>query len=216
MDFTMIATISAFLVIAAVAIFFSRRQDRREQAAIEDFAARHGWAIRTEAEAEIVPILALFEPETRWSIRYAIPIESAPHELWLFKSIADRPRQKSASRRFACLARHAAAQPVEPVTISRRVPLVEKLGGRHLDIGSTEFRHEFVVDGEQPGVAAQLINERVQRILLAHLAGPGWLMDVSFTGPWILVDSFWAVGPEEWEHLLETTRQLRDAVDMSD
>lgn len=215
-DVSLIATISAFLALAGLVILAARRQQAREEAAIEEYAARHGWAIRPDSEAEIVAILQRFEPETRWSARYPLPIEEAPSESWLFKSIANRPRQKSASRRFACLARHAGPQPVEPVAISHRVPLVEKLGGRHLDVGATDFAKEFLVDGEQPGVAAQLIDERVQRILLAHQAGPGWVIGVSFVGPWLLVDSSWATGPAEWDHLREITLQMRDALDTSD
>ena len=80
--------------------------------------------------------------------------------------------------------------------ISRRVPLIEKLTSDRLDVGSPEFREGWLVLGEQPGVAAQLVNGEVQRRMVAHDAGPAWKLDVDFVGPWVLVGSHWAAGPE--------------------
>lgn len=210
MDRTMILTIGGFLAVAVVVLLAARWQGRREAGQRRDFAARHGWAMPAETPAEVVEALARLAPaEVRVSSGLTV-VEGPPRSLYLF-AFAWRTRgSRSDFTGTACLARHDGPQAETPVSISRRVPIVEKMTSDRLDVGSSEFRAMWLVTGEQPGVAAELVDDAVQRAFLQHDKGPAWTLEVDFVGPWVFAGSHWAAKPEEWEYLIELTRKLAE------
>ena len=212
MDRTMILTIGGFLAVAVVFILVARWQGRREAAARREFAARHGWEMPAEAPAEVTETLALFAPVEVRVVSGLTVIERPPRSMYLF-SFSSRTRgQRSDFTGTACLARHEGPRADTAVSISRRVPVVEKMVPDKLDVGSSDFRAMWIVTGEQPGVAAELVNDAVQRVFLEHDRGPAWVLEVGFVGPWVFAGSHWAATPEEWEYLLGLTRKLAEAV----
>lgn len=79
-----------------------------------------------------------------------------------------------------------------------------------LDVGSSEFRAMWIVTGEQPGVAAELVDDAAQRDFLEHDERPAWTLEVDFAGPWVFAGSHWAARPEEWDHRVDLTRKLAE------
>jgi hypothetical protein len=63
-----------------------------------------------------------------------------------------------------------------------------------------------------PGAAEAAVNVDVQRILLNHVAGPGWYLNVTIAPRGVLVDSHWAQTEEEWEYPIALAKKLRVAV----
>ena len=212
MDRTMILTIGGFLAVAVVFILVARWQGRREAATRRDFAARHGWEMPAEAPAEVTEALALLAPaEVRVSSGLTV-VERPPRSLYLFSFNWRTRGSRSDFTGTACLARHDGPRAATAVSISRRVPLVEKMTSGKLDVGSSDFRAMWIVTGEQPGVAAELVTDAVQRVFLEHDKGPAWVLEVDFVGPWVFAGSHWAASPEEWDYLVELTRKLAEAV----
>jgi hypothetical protein len=206
----MIITISAFLAIAVAVILLARWQGRREAEARREFAGLHGWDMPAETPAEVTEALALLAPaEVRVASGLTV-VERPPRSLYLF-SFSWRTRgSRSDLTGTACLARHGGPRAESPISITRRVPLVEKMTSGKLDVGSSDFRAMWIVTGEQPGVAAELVNDAVQRAFLEHDRGPAWVLEVDFVGPWVFAGSHWAATPEEWEYLVELTRKLAE------
>lgn len=62
-------------------------------------------------------------------------------------------------------------------------------------------------DGPRPDTPIEV----TRRVPLVEKLTPDKL-DVEFIGPWVLVGSHWAAGPEEWEYLVTLTRDLAVAV----
>ncbi len=212
MDRTMVLTIAGFMAVAIVVLVIARIQGKRETAARDRFITSHGWEELREPPADLLAALALLAPVRYQVTTRVVSMERGPRRAWFFGYDVQTSARDRGTTGYACLVEHFGPRPETPVEISRRVPLIEKLTSDRLDVGSPEFRKMWLVLGEQPGAAAQLVNAEVQRLLLAHDEGPAWVLDVEFIGPWVLVGSHWAAGPEEWEHLVRLTRALADAV----
>jgi hypothetical protein len=211
-DRTMILTIGGFLLVAVAVILLARWQGRREAATRRDYAARHGWAMPSETPAEVSEALALLAPARVRVASGLTVVEQPPRSIYLFSFDWQTRGSKSNFTGTACLARHEGQRSDTPISISRRVPLVEKMTPDKLDVGSSDFRAMWIVTGEQSGAAAQLVNDAVQRVFLAHDAGPAWVLEVDFVGPWVFAGSHWAATPDEWDYLVELTRKLAEAV----
>lgn len=212
MDRTMVLTIAGFLAVAVVFIIAARIQGKRETAARNHFIAIHGWEELPETPAEVLAAFALLAPVKYQATTKVVSLERGPRRAFFFRYNSEVGVRDRGSTGYACLVEHDGPRPDTPIEVTRRVPLVERITPDKLDVGSPEFRKMWLVLGEQPGAAAQMVNDEVQRLLLAHDAGPAWVLDVEFIGPWILVGSHWAAGPEEWEYLVRLSRDLADAV----
>ncbi len=212
MDRTMVLTIAGFLAVAIAVLVIARIQGRRETAARDRFIASHGWEELREPPADLLAALELLAPVRYQVTTKVVSMEQSPRRAYFFGYDVQTSARDRGTTGYACLVEHFGPRPDTPVEISRRVPLIEKLTSDRLDVGSPGFREGWLVLGEQPGAAAQLVNADVQRLMVAHDAGPAWKLDVDFVGPWVLVGSHWAAGPEEWEYLVKLSRGLADAV----
>jgi hypothetical protein len=210
-DRTMILTIGGFLAVAVVFILVARWQGRREAEARRELAGLHGWDMPAETPAEVTEALALFAPAEVRVVSGLTVVERPPRPLYLFSFNWRTRGSRGDFTGTACLARHDGPRAESPISISRRVPLVEKMTPGKLDVGSPEFRAMWIVTGEQPGVAAELVDDEVQRVFLEHDRGPAWVLEVDFVGPWVFAGSHWAATPEEWDYLVELTRKLANA-----
>jgi hypothetical protein len=208
----MILTIGGFLVVIVLVLLLARWQGQRDRAARQEYARLHGWEMPVEVPAEVTEALALLAPaEVRVDGGLTV-VQGPPGPLYLFAFSWRTRGSRSDLTGTACLARHAGPRAATAVSISRRVPIVEKMTSDRLDVGSSDFRAMWLVTGEQPDVASQLVNDGVQRAFLEHDKGPAWTLEVDFVGPWVFVGSHWAAKPEEWDHLIDTTRKLVEAV----
>ncbi|MCU0223311.1 MAG: hypothetical protein MUF27_04430 [Acidobacteria bacterium] len=210
MDRTMILTIGGFLAAAVVFILVARWQGQRDRAARQEYARKHGWEMPSGTPDEVREALALFAPAEIRVVGGLTVVEGPPRSLYLFSFNWRTRGSRSDLTGTACLARHDGPRAETPISISRRVPLVEKMTPDRLDVGSSDFRAMWIVTGEQPGVAAELVNDAVQRAFLEHDRGPAWTLEVDFVGPWVFAGSHWAAGPEEWDHLVDMTRKLAE------
>ena len=208
----MVLTIAGFLAVAVVVIIAARIQGKRETAARNQFIAR-------TAGRSCPRRLPMCSPRSRCSPRSgtrrrqrSCRWSASPRRAFFFRYNSEVGVRDRGSTGYACLIEHDGPRPDTPIEVTRRVPLVEKITPDKLDVGSPEFRKMWLVLGEQPGAAAQMVNDEVQRLLLAHDEGPAWVLDVEFIGPWVLVGSHWAAGPEEWEYLVRLSRDLAGAV----
>ena len=208
----MVLTLVGFLAVASVVLVIARIQSRRETAARVRFIASHGWEELREPPADLLAALALLAPVKYQVTTRVVSMERGPRRAWFFGYDVQTSARDRGMTGYACLVEHDGPRPDTPIEVTRRVPLVEKITPEKLDVGSPEFRRMWLVRGEQPGAAAQVVNDEVQRLLLAHDEGPAWVLDVEFIGPWVLVGSHWAAGPDEWEHLVTLTRDLAVAV----
>lgn len=83
------------------------------------------------------------------------------------------------------------------MTIFNRVPGIEKLHGGREQVGGEEFGRTFTVTAVGGACAETVLNPEVERILLSHLAGPGWVVTVTIASGGVLVASFRAQSQEE-------------------
>jgi hypothetical protein len=71
--------------------------------------------------------------------------------------------------------------------------------------------HSLTGADSRPDVAAMVVNNQVQKILLGHASTPQWFLKVRIIGRRVLVTTAWAQKPEEWEYLIALTTKLRAA-----
>jgi hypothetical protein len=209
----MILTIGGFAAVAVVVLLVARWQGQRDRATRQEFARGHGWEMPAEVPPEVREALALLAPAEVRVVGGLTVVEGPPRPLYLFSFKRRTRGSRSDLTGTACLARHDGPRAETPISISRRVPLVEKMAADRLDVGGSDFRAMWIVTGDQPGVAAELVNDAVQRTFLGHDQGPAWTLEVDFVGPWVFAGSHWAAKPEEWDHLVELTRKLVEGVE---
>ena len=213
MDSVVIAAIAGIGLLAAIVVFFSLRQTAREAAAMERFAASHGWTFLKRDDSRVTPILDQVDPDQLWYPYHIVLVAGPPESVYLFQ-YTSRPRGGGSvqERGFACLAEHTSRGSEIPVFISRRVPLVEKLMGDVVEVGGPEFRREYTVECRQAGAASALMTTELQQILLEHASGAQWFLVVRIAGRRVLVTSRWAEGAKEWDYLITMTKRLRQAI----
>lgn len=208
-----------FGVIAVVIIILSLRQSARVRADMAQFAASHGWVFLGGDPSErlkLNQILDQVDPSKNWRAEYIVLVGAPRESMYLFRYLASSKGGRRGGRtneyRFACLAEHAGWRNEDSVSISSRVPLLEKLLPNRVDVGGPDFRREFSVECRRTDVAATVVNDSVQSILLEHAAGPQWYLEVRIVGGRILVTTAWAQKPEEWDYLITMTTRVRAAL----
>lgn len=215
MDTTVIVTLVVFAALALLVVVLSLRQSGQRKAGMEQFAANHGWQFLGTDSSQVESMLTQIDPKENWRAWNIILVEGPPQSVYLFSyRTRTTPRGSGGEYGFACLADRAGWRWMneDPVAIYRRVPLVEKLLGDRVEVGGPEFRQEFTVACRRPDVAATMVNEAVQSILLQHVRDPQWLLHVRITQGRLLVTTSWAQKPEEWDYLIGLTRRLRTAL----
>ena len=210
---TEILIMSGFGLLVVAGLIAGIVQGRRERARIREFAAGHGWPLAIGgADPRLEARLAEAVPDESWSPWYRLTIEPPPAAFHLF-SYNTRSRRGPGGRSsgYACLAEIDGGAPHPPVTVSPRIPGLDKLVGDRVAAGSQEFRETFTVTAENAGVAARLLNLDIQGLLLRDRAAASRYLTATFSGRAVLVSTFWAKEPVEWTRLIELTRGLRDA-----
>ena len=188
----------------------SRRQSARQRAALREFAGTRGWTYFGGDAAELLPLLKAFGPEEVWQAHNVVRAEGHSDRLYLFgyRSRA-RAGRGSASNGFACLAEGGRSGNDDVVIVYPRVPVVHKLMGDKVEVGGPDFLRQFVVQCRRRDVAEAAVTDTVQRILLEHAAGPGWVVEVRIGNPGVVVISSHAAGPAEWDHLVQLAQRIR-------
>lgn len=212
LDTTAIITLAIFGVLAATAVFLSLRQSTKQKAAMEQFAASHGWRFLGRDQSQLRPVLDQVDPSESWTAADIVLVERPPASVHLFSYSSTRRGRRSYEYGFGCLAEHTGWGSEERVSIYRRVPLLEKMLSDRVEVGEPEFRREYTVACRQPDVAATVVNYAVQKIMLEHASHPQWALQVRIVGQRVLVTTSWAQKPEEWDYLITLTRRLRAAM----
>jgi hypothetical protein len=211
-DRTVVIVLAVFAALAALGIFLSVRQGARQRAAIREFASSHGWKYTRRDASQLGPILDQTDPSQSWTAYDIVLAEGPPASLYLFRYSASAPYRDTPDTGFGCLAERTGWGNEEPVSVTPRARLVEKLMGDRVEVGEPEFRREFVVMCRRLDVAAWAVNREVQKILLEHAADPQWFLTVRIAGGRVLVTTSWAKKPQEWDYLLTLTGRLRRAI----
>jgi len=211
LDTTAIVTLAVFAALALLVAILSVRQSGQQKAGMERFAASHGWQFLGTDSSQVESLLTQTDPKEKWRAWNIILVEGPPQSVYLF-SYRTATRRSGGENGLACLAEGGGGRNEDPVAIYRRVPLVEKLLGDRVEVGGPEFRQEFIVTCRRPDVAATVVNEAVQGILLQHVRDPQWVLQVRIARGRVLVTTSWAQKPGEWDYLIELTRRLRAAL----
>ncbi|HEY3442306.1 MAG TPA: hypothetical protein VGK29_16210 [Paludibaculum sp.] len=213
MDTTEIVITSVFGVLLAGGLVLGLRQRAQVKDQVSRYAQRHGWAAIGDGNERLTGLLKELAPDERWIASRTLLAEQAPEMVYLFGYQANA---KSHSDDWltgtACLAQHTGRARGSPVSIISRTPVAEKLLDDRVAVGSEEFQRMFTVLCQSAVEAEAVVNPEVERILLRHAEKPGWYVTVMIANRQVLAASFWAVKDEEWDYLIELTRNLRAAV----
>jgi hypothetical protein len=140
-------------------------------------------------------------------------VEHHPPRAFLFRYAASsKERPSKESHGTAVLVEHEGRRIEDPVVILTRTPGVEVLVGERVEAGSRGFRREYTVTCADSRIATEVVNSGIEAVLMEHRAEPGWYLNVTISAGAVLVSSFWAESDEEWDHLIDMGRRLRDAV----
>lgn len=204
-------TIFGLLVIGALCLGIYQGAQQRRQ--LEEFSARHGWTVSRNFDERLAGLLEQLDPQSRWGPRNVITIEPPPDGFYFFAYQRTATSGRSSpSNGHACFFERPGRRFEGTLTIFNRVPGIEKLYSGRQQVGSEEFRHAFTVTAEGGASAETVLNPEVERILLSHLAGPGWVVTVTIASGGVLVSSFWAQSQEEWDYLIDFSRRLKGAI----
>ena len=204
-------SIFGFLVLCALVAGIWQGARQREEVA--RYSVGRGFRVLQPGDARLAALLDEATPDSNWSTYNVMLAEPAPLGVHLFGYSLDSKKSRSKpSNGFACLAEHDAGRPEWPVTIFRRMPGLEILVGERVEAGGDEFRRKFTVTCANAGVAMVTVNADVERVLLDHIAGPGWYLTATIAGKGVLVQSHYAQTEQEWDYLISLTKKLRAAV----
>jgi hypothetical protein len=204
-------SIFGFLVLCGLAAGIWQGARQREQVA--RYSTGRGFRVLPPGYAPLATLLEQAAPDSSWSTENAMLAELAPRAVYLFGySVSSRHGRSKPWSGFAALAEHVASRIHAPLTISRRIPGLEVLVGEKVEAGGEEFRRAFTVTCADAGVAMVTMNTDIERVLLDHIAGPGFNLTVTIAGTAVLVQSHWAQTEQEWDYLISLTRRLRAAV----
>jgi hypothetical protein len=180
---------------------------------VANHAALHGWSVSKLGDARLNALLEEVSPEADWYPKDAMQVERPPESLYLFGyTVRPKRGRSSDSTGNACLAEHTGRVHQGPVEIFTLVPGIDKLAENRVKAGGEEFRRKFTVTCARPEEALNSVNAEVERILLDHIAGPGWTITVTIAGRGVLVSSHWAETEQDWDYLIALARRLRAAV----
>jgi hypothetical protein len=202
--------IFGLLVVGALALGIYQGAQLKKRVA--NYAALHGWSVSRLGDARLNALLEDLAPEDRWGPNEVMQVERPPESVYLFGYNRAGQGRSSASRGNACLAEHTGRLHQSPVVIFTRVPGIDKLEGNRVKVGGEEFRNKFTVTCVRPEGALDSVNAEVERILLDHIAGPGWTITVMIAGRSLMVSSRWAETEQDWDYLIAMARRLRAAV----
>ncbi len=204
--------VSGLVGVLALMLILSRWMDRRGTKAMVEYATTRGWTCLDANHPELLAHLKPAFPKMQWFVKFISAPRSSENNVFLFAyALRSHGPGVDDSRGYACLAKHG-GRPVEPtVVVTRRVPLVEKLVDDRVQAGGDEFRRECTVTCSDPEVAARVIQPQVEQLLLEHFKVREWVLDACFYDDKVLVMSFWAQSPEEWDYIVDLTRKLADA-----
>jgi len=213
MDTTEIVIASVFGVLLVAGLVLGLRQRSQVQDQVASYSQRHGWAAIGDGDERLSGLLKELAPDERWIANRTLQVEQAPEMVYLFGYQASA---KSHSTDWltgtACLAQHTGRARGTPVSIISRTPVAEKMLDDRVAVGGEEFRQKFTVLCKSAAEAEAVVNAEVERILLRHEEKPGWYVTVTIANRQVIAASFWAVKDEDWDHLIELTRNLRAAV----
>ena len=212
MDRSAIVTLAIFGIAVVIILILSLRQTAQGKAAMEQFAIGHGWRFLGRDQSQLKPILEQLRPDWSWNAYDIVSVQGPPASVYLFSYSSSLRAWRFYEYGFGCLAENPGGRTEEPVTIYRRVPLVDKTLSDRVEVGGPEFRREYTVVCRRLDVAAIVVNNQVQKILLEHASSPQWFLEVKIVGQRVLVTTKWAQKPEEWEYLIAMTTKLRAAV----
>ena len=206
--------VSGVIGVLALLVLLSRWMDRRETKAMAEYATTRGWTCLGVNHSELLAHLKPAFPNEHWWVKHISAPRSTANDVFLFAyNMRILNARDNGTRGYACLATHAGQGVEPPVFATRRVPLVEKLVDDRVRVGGEEFQRECTVTCSDPEVAARVIHPQVEHLLLEHFKVREWVLDARFFGNTVVVMSFWAQSPEEWDYIVDLTRKLADAVE---
>ena len=204
-------TIFGLLVVGALCLAIYQGAQQRRQ--LEAFSARHGWPVSPDPGERLSALLDQMDPKSRWNPRNVLTIQTPPGGFYFFSyqrtAVGGR---SSPSNGHACLFELPGRRFDGTVEIFNRVPGIEKLYGGRQQVGSEEFRRAFTVTAEGGANAEMVVNPDVERVMLSHAEGPGWVVNVTIASGGVLVSSFWAQSEQEWDYLIDFSRRLKGAI----
>jgi hypothetical protein len=204
-------SIFGFLVLCGLAAAIWQGARQREQVA--RYSTGRGFRVLPPGYAPLEALLEQATPDSDWSTSSVMLVEPAPRGVYLFGySVSSKHGRSRPSNGYAALAAHDAHRIESPLTISRRIPGLDSFAGDRVAVGGEEFRGNFTVTCTHQGTAMVTVNPDIERILLEHIAGPGWYMTATIAASSVLVESSWAQTEQEWDYLISLARRLRAAV----
>jgi len=202
-----------FGLLCVGALVLSIYQGAQLRKRVANYAALHGWSVSKLGDARLSALLEEVSPENKWGPNDVMQVERPPESVYLFGyNVRSKKGRSNGSTGNACLAEHTGRVHQGPVEIFTRVPGIDKLVGNRVKVGGEEFRNKFTVTCVRPEEALKPVNAEVEKILLDHAAGPGWVINVAIEGRSVLVSSRWAETEQDWDYLIAMARRLRAAV----
>ncbi len=207
-----IIAMSIFALLVVIGLIAGIRQSAQRRAQTARFAALRGATVLNRHHERLRAYLEAMMPEESWVPKDVIQMEGGEETLYLFGYQSNRKNSRSSpSYGTACLAAHSGRVYARPVSITTRVPGLDRLAGGRVAVGSEEFRRKFTVTCERDEDAAA-VNAEVERVLLEHDAAPGWHLSVLIAGRQVIASSRWAESEKDWDHLVTLVKRLRAAL----
>lgn len=204
-------SIFGFLVLCGLMASIWQGARQRKQAA--GYSAGRGFRALPPGYAPLAALLEQATPDSSWSTSGVMLVEPAPRAVYLFGcSVSSGQGRSKPWNGYAALAEHDAYRIESPLTISRRIPGLDSFAGDRVEAGGDEFRRAYTVACAHEGTAMVTVNPGIGRVLLDHIAGPGWYMTVTIAAKSVLVQSSWAQAGQDWDYLISLTKRLRAAV----
>ena len=204
-------SIFGFLVVVFFLLYVRQERKRREQMA--RYSLARGLSVSRKGDAELGALLEEVDPDSNWTPQSVIRVEPTPKAIYLFSyQVSSKRGRSSPSYGYACLVQRSASRPEWPVTISSRVPLLDKFMGNRVETGGQEFRRGFTVTCIDAGSALTTVTPGVEAACTEHASDPAWGLTVILARRGILVHSSWARNEAQWDHLTALTRKLLAAL----
>jgi hypothetical protein len=213
MDRVEVIGMSIFGLLVVGGLVLGIRQGARQREQVASYSASRGYPVLAGGDRRLTELLAEASPTLVWNTHTVMEVGREAPRSFLFK-YQSHPREgrSKGSNGVGFLAEHEGQAVAAPVEIFIRIPGLDAMVGDRVEAGSQEFRRHYSVASASGRSATELLNADIERILIGHREGPGWVLTVDISARAVLVTTFWAQTDEEWDYLVELGSKLRDAI----
>jgi hypothetical protein len=208
-----IIVVGVICFLAAV-IAYSRYGERKEMKIAEDYAQTQGWGFSRDDTEGLTAKISELLPDCKFNLRHIRTVETGRRNLVLFDcSYRNRDsNSKNDSRGTACLVQSDRFRSIAtPVEIAGR-DWTEVMLSDKVDMGSSPFAEQFLVQSKDSGSARRVISESIQAILLEHVGKPHSSPASVIIGPGgAVVLTRQTDQPELLQDVLDLARKLESA-----